>query len=158
MSYLSGLFRPEQISLSLRAVDSIGILRELTGLVPEIRNEPAAQEKFLQALVERERLHSTALGDGIALPHARNPLGPLLPRSIVAFGRHSAGVPFGAADNKPVRLFFLLVSANQTEHLAILARLSRVLRDAQCAPALLAARAVPDIARLVGEIEQRVVK
>jgi nitrogen PTS system EIIA component len=158
MSYLSGLLRPEQISLALRATDSLGVLRELTALVPEIRNDPASQEKFLNALVERERMHSTALGDGIALPHARNPLGVVLPRSLVAFGRHAAGIPFGAADNKPVRLFFLLVSANQTEHLAILARLSRVLRDVQCAPALLAAKAVADISRVVAEIEQRVVK
>lgn len=158
MSYLSELLRIEQIQLELRSADKAGALRELVGLVPEIRNEAAQQESFLQALLERERLHTTAIGDGIALPHARNPLGGVLKRPLLIFGRHLAGVPFAALDNKPVQMMFLLASPNLTDHLAMLSRLSRVLRDAKLRGDLLGAKRPEDVLRCMGEAEQRAVK
>jgi len=75
MAPLSELLRIEQIQLNLRGADKPLVLRELVELTPELRDEPSQRDAFLQSLLERERLHTTALGDGIALPHARNPLG-----------------------------------------------------------------------------------
>src|SRR5687767_1951191 len=131
MSYLSELLQAEQIQLGLRGADKAAVLKELVELVPEVRKEPGHQELFLHALLERERLHTTAIGDGIALPHARNPMGGLLKRSVLIFGRHAAGIPFGALDSKPVQMFFLIATPSLTDHLAMLSRLSRVLRDAK---------------------------
>jgi mannitol/fructose-specific phosphotransferase system IIA component (Ntr-type) len=158
MSYLSELLRLEQIELNLSGADKPAVLKELVELVPEIRKEPGHQELFLHALLERERLHTTAIGDGIALPHARNPMGGLLKRSILAFGRHAAGVPFGALDNKPVQILFLIASPNLTDHLAMLSRLSRVLRDVKLRSALLAVKDPREVLRSIEEAEQRTVK
>jgi nitrogen PTS system EIIA component len=158
MSYLSELLRPEQIQLQLHGADKTSVLKELVELVPETRNEPGQQELFLNALLERERLHTTAIGDGVALPHARNPMGGLLKRSILVFGRHAAGIPFGALDAKPVQLLFLIASPNLTEHLALLSRLSRVLRDAKLRGALLSVPNSQEVLRSFEEAEQRTTK
>jgi mannitol/fructose-specific phosphotransferase system IIA component (Ntr-type) len=158
MSYLSGLLRPDQIHLDLRGTDKSTVLRELVGLVPELREEPSQQDAFVQALLERERLHTTGIGEGIALPHARNPLGGLLKRPLLVFGRHPQGVTYGAIDNRPVQLLFLLASPQLTDHLAMLARLSRVLRDLKLRAALLAAKRVEEIAPLLDEAELRTIK
>ncbi len=158
MSYLSELLRVEQIQLDLRAPDKTAVLKELVGLIPEVRKEPGHEELFLHALLERERLHTTAIGDGIALPHARNPMGGLLKRSILVFGRHTPGVSFGALDNKPVQLLFLIAAPSLTDHLAMLSRLSRVLRDMKLRAALLGAKAPQEILRSVEEAEQRTAK
>ena len=158
MSYLSDLLRLEQIQLRLRAPDKPGVLRELVTLVPEIRGEVAQEESFLTALLEREKLHTTATGDGIALPHARNPLGGVLKRPLLVFGRHETGVPFGALDNKPVRIFFLLASPNLTDHLTMLARLSRVLRDQTLRNGLLSASRPEEIVAFIADAEQRTIK
>ena len=158
MSYLSELLRLEQIQLNLRGADKPAVLKELIELVPEIRKEPGHQELFLHALLERERLHTTAIGDGIALPHARNAMGGLLKRSILVFGRHSGGVSFGAVDNKPVQVLFLIASPNLTDHLAMLSRLSRVLRDTKLRSALLAMTKPQEILRSMEEAELRTAK
>jgi nitrogen PTS system EIIA component len=158
MSYLSGLIRAEQVQLELRGADKTAVLKELVGVVPELKEEPAQQQFFLQALLERERLHTTSIGEGVALPHARNPLGGLLKRPLLVFGRHPQGVQFGALDHRPVQLFFLLASPQLTDHLAMLARLSRVLRDAKVRGALLAAAKPGDIPALLDEAELRIIR
>jgi mannitol/fructose-specific phosphotransferase system IIA component (Ntr-type) len=158
MSYLSELLRPEQIQLNLAANDKPGVLRELVALVPEIRSDAPQQDCFLKALLDREKLHTTGIGDGVALPHARNPLGGILKRPLLIFGRHTAGVPFGAIDTKPVHILFLLASPNLTDHLTMLARLSRVLRDQTLRTSLLATNRPDEISKLIAEAEQRTIK
>jgi len=135
-----------------------GVLRELVSLVPEIRSDTSQQESFLKALLEREKLHTTAIGDGIALPHARNPLGGVLKRPLLIFGRQITGVPFGALDTKPVQLLFLLASPNLTDHLAMLARLSRVLRDQNLRTSLLSTPSPDEVPRLIAAAELRTMK
>ena len=157
MSYLSELLPVEQIQLQLRGADKTAVLRELVALVPEVRNDQAQRETFVQSLLEREKLHTTGIGDGIALPHARNPMGGLLKRPLLVFGRHP-GVPFGSLDNKPVQLLFLLASPNLTDHLSMLARISRVLRDPPLRSALYTISRPEDLPRLIAEAEQRMLK
>ena len=158
MSYLSGLLRLEQIQLKLEGPDKPGVLRELVSLVPEIRGENPQQDAFLAALLEREKMHTTAIGEGVAFPHARNPLGGALKRPLLIFGRHVKGVAFGALDNKPVQLFFLLASPNLTDHLTMLARLSRVMRDQQLRPGLMSTARPEEVMKLIAEVEQRMIK
>lgn len=158
MSYLSGLLRLDQIQLELQGADKPSVLRELVGLVPELLDEPGPREDFLKALIEREKLHTTGIGEGIALPHARNPMGGLLKRPLLVFGRHSRGIPFGAVDNQPVNLFFLLASPQLTDHLAMLARLSRVLRDLKLRSCLLSAKSAREVPALLDQAELRTIK
>src|SRR5438132_7233489 len=136
---ISELLSPGTINLDLRSSDRNGVLEELVNQIPELANQATARATLLRALHDREQLHSTAIGDGIALPHARNGLVGLVNHSIVVFGRHPAGIAYGALDNVPARLFFLLIAPTVTQHLGILARLSRLLRDQRLRQNLLAA-------------------
>ncbi|HWH70562.1 MAG TPA: PTS sugar transporter subunit IIA, partial [Candidatus Sulfotelmatobacter sp.] len=91
----------------------------------------------------------------IALPHARNALVGLVDHSIIVFGRHATGIPYGAIDSVPARLFFLLIAPTVTQHLAILARISRVLRDPKLRQGLLTVDQPDKAVALVREAEEK---
>jgi len=99
-------------------------------------------------LGERERLGSTAIGDGIAIPH-----GKLrgVTRIIGAFGRHREGVDFESLDGNPSQLFFVLVAPEDSAslHLKALARVSRLLKDNSFRDKLLSAEAEDELFRLI---------
>lgn len=135
---LGQLFSPQRVVLDLKSSNRESVLEELVNAVPELSREPEARETLLRALLERERLHSTGIGDGIALPHSRNALVGLIDQPIIVFGRHNTGIPYEAIDQIPARLFFLIVAPTVTQHLGILARLSRILRDPKIRKKLLA--------------------
>ncbi|HXS69821.1 MAG TPA: PTS sugar transporter subunit IIA [Candidatus Polarisedimenticolia bacterium] len=126
---LSQLLSPGSIHLNLKSTDREGVLEELVNQIAQIAKQPEARQTLLRALREREQLHSTGIGDGVALPHARNALVGLVDKPVIVFGRSVQGVDFGAIDGAPSKLFFLLVAPTVTEHLAMLARLSRLLRE-----------------------------
>ena len=130
---LSELLSPAAINLDLKSADRESVLGELVNQIPQLIKQPEARQTLLRALHEREQLHSTGIGDGIALPHSRNALVGLVDQPIMVFGRHKQGIPYDAIDGVPARLFFLLVAPTVTQHLAILARLSRLLRDSRAA-------------------------
>ena len=103
------------------------ILAELSTAVTQ-RHPELDQAQVVAALEERERLNSTGLGDGVAIPHGRL---PGLRRVFMAFGRSRQGVDFQSADHKPTHLFFLLVAPEDSgaTHLKALARISRLVKD-----------------------------
>ena len=152
---LSELLSPATINLNLKSADRDAVLGELVNQIPELAGEPEARQTLLRALHERELLHSTGIGDGIALPHARNALVGLVDHSIVVFGRHDKGIPYEAIDRIPARLFFLLLAPTVTRHLAILARLSRLLRDPKLRRNLLAADKPEQVIALIRDAEAK---
>lgn len=153
---ISELLSPASMKLNLRSSTREEVLRELVEQIPELAGQPEARETLLRALHEREQLHSTGIGDGVALPHARNALVGLVDKPIIVFGRHAEGIPYGAIDRQPARLFFLLVAPTVTQHLAILARISRLLRDPRLRQHLLAADRPQRVLELLREAERRV--
>jgi mannitol/fructose-specific phosphotransferase system IIA component (Ntr-type) len=152
---ISSLITPPSIQLHLVSRQRDQILEELVGCIPEIAHVPEARARLLKALQEREQLHSTGVGDGVALPHARNALVGLVERPVIAFGRHAEGVPFGAIDGRPSHLFFLMVSTTVTQHLQILARVSRLVRDPRLRQGLLAAEQPARVIALIREAEEK---
>jgi mannitol/fructose-specific phosphotransferase system IIA component (Ntr-type) len=150
---LAELFSRGAIKLDLVGNGPDAVLAELVDQIREIAEQPAARETLLRALHEREALHSTGIGDGIALPHARNALVGLVDHPLLVFGRHKEGINYGALDGIPSRLFFLLVAPTVTEHLAILARLSRILRVPKLRKGLLAADSPQKVISLIREAE-----
>jgi nitrogen PTS system EIIA component len=82
----------------------------------------------VNVMLERERLGSTGIGDGIAIPHGKL---KGLRGILCAFGRSREGVSFDSVDRKPVHLFFLLLAPEGSAglHLKMLSRISRILRD-----------------------------
>ena len=150
---VSALLSPDAIKLHLTGNQRDDVLAELIGEIKEIADRPDAQQTLLRALQEREQLHSTGIGDGVALPHARNALVGLVDKPIVVVGRHDEGVAYGAIDGAPAHLFFLLIAPTVTQHLAILARLSRILRNPKLRKALLAADSAEKVISLISDAE-----
>ena len=132
------------------------VLTELVAKIPEIAGRPEARRTLLQALQEREQLHSTGIGEGIALPHARNALVGLVEKPVVVFGRHDQGIAYDAIDAQPAKLFFLLVTTTVSQHLAVLARISRLVRDAKLRQNFATADRAEKVIALIREAEAKV--
>ena len=105
-------------------------------------------------LAERERLGSTAIGDGIAIPHGKM---PGVKQILGAFGRHLRGVDFDSLDGRPTHLFFVLIAPeNSTSlHLKALARVSRLFKDGSFRERLMTAPDAGEIYRLIVEEDAR---
>jgi nitrogen PTS system EIIA component len=86
------------------------------------------RERLMAVLLERERLGSTGIGDGIAIPHGKL---KDLDQLVLSFGKSALGVDFESMDGKPVHLFFLLVAPENCTgiHLRALARIARLLKN-----------------------------
>ena len=109
------------------AVDRESALRAVVERAPM----PASvdREFVIEVLVARERTSSTAIGDGIAIPHVRQPVvAPGAPPTVVVSYLRTA-IPFGAPDAKPVGTIFLFVSPTVRTHLQMLAHVARALQD-----------------------------
>jgi nitrogen PTS system EIIA component len=103
----------------------------LTSMVQEIPLPPSSDRNhLLQILLAREALASTGIGDGIAVPHVRNPVIFPVVRPLAMLFFLDQAVDFGAPDGKPVRILFTLISPTVRSHLQLLSRLAFVLRDA----------------------------
>ncbi len=93
--------------------------------------EEVDREFLLQVLLAREALESTAIGDGIAIPHVRNPIVLHVPKPMVTLCFLERPVDFGALDGQPVHTLFTLISPTVKAHLHLLSRLAFALRDAE---------------------------
>ena len=138
---------------SLHGADKDAVLRELAQCMAEAQPKINAQ-RLADVLWEREKLGSTAIGDGIAIPHGKL---AALPTVVAAFGRHRAGVDFQSLDGKPTRLFFLLVAPEDSvgQHLKALARVSRLLKDPAFRERLLTAESPDAIYQAICEEEEK---
>jgi len=124
---LGDLIKPEAVVANLRA-------RTKKALLAEVSQHAAtclkmSETTINEALWQREMLSSTGLGRGIAIPHARV---PQLAAMFGLFGRLDQPIEYGAMDDKPVDLVFLLLAPEHAgaDHLRALARVSRLMRDA----------------------------
>lgn len=88
------------------------------------------REFLLRVLVAREALAPTAVGDGIAIPHVRNPVVLHIDRPAISLCFLDQPIEYGALDGKPVHTLFTIISPTTRAHLLLLARLSFVLKDA----------------------------
>lgn len=107
--------------------DKAGVLQAMVGLLK--LPDAVDREGLLQALLAREQLQSTGIGDGIALPHVRNPAMLDIPAPSVCLGFLETPVDFGALDGRKVRVLFLPLSPNTRIHLHLLSRISFALRN-----------------------------
>jgi nitrogen PTS system EIIA component len=128
--------------LDLKGTSKRQVLSNLATLAAERTGLP--EEAILDALIQREKLGTTGLGDGIAIPHARI---ASLPDLTGFFARLQHPVEFDALDAEPVDLVFLLLApdAAGADHLKALARIARVLRDPELCAALRSAETPHDV-------------
>jgi nitrogen PTS system EIIA component len=127
MATLKDLLQGGLIIADIKAIDKTGVIREFAAHVCAAGKVRDADE-LVRVLLERESMGSTGIGDGVAIPHGKlRTLGEV----IVAFGRSHRGVDYQSLDDKSAYLFFLLVSPENSpgEHLKMLARISRILKN-----------------------------
>lgn len=123
---LGDLIKPDAVAANLRSRNNKALLSEIASHAAEcLKLNPAT---IYEALWQREMLSSTGVGLGIAIPHARV---PGLAQMFGLFGKLEQPIEFGAIDDKPVDLVFLLLAPEHAgaDHLKALARVSRLMRD-----------------------------
>src|SRR5947207_15574883 len=113
---LSGLFNTGAMQLTLRSTCRDDVLLELVEIIPALASNSEVKEQLHRALLAREGLCCTGLGRGVAVPHTRNCIAAAAGRTVVVFGRHEVGIDYGAADQMPIRLFFLLLAPDVQRH------------------------------------------
>ena len=149
---VAGVMSLPRIRLNLAGTSKDAVLRELAMLVVDPRRKRDV-DTLVKALKAREKLCSTCVDEGVAIPHSRNALVGLVRKPVIAYGRH-AGIDFGALDGKPVQHFFLLCAPTVQQHLRLLSRLARMLHDPAFLAKLNAAQTPDDLLALVRASER----
>ena len=136
MSFIE-LISPQAVIPSLKANSKKQALQDLAVKAAEITGRP--EREILDVLMQREKLGSTALGAGIAIPHGKL---PKLDRIHGVFARLERPIDFEALDGQPVDLVFVLLAPESAgaDHLKALSRIARMLRDQNLANQLRDAR------------------
>jgi PTS system nitrogen regulatory IIA component len=137
----------------LTARDKSAVLREMAQELAAQR-ESLSADQVLQVLWERERISTTAIGEGVAIPHGKL---AGIERVVGVFARSSEGVDFAALDGAPTHLFFVLLAPENAaaDHLKALARISRLLKDAAFRLRLMAGRTREEIFQIISEEDQK---
>jgi PTS system nitrogen regulatory IIA component len=150
---ITDILSEDMVLPALAGANKAEIIEELAGVVSQHHPE-IDRARLVQALEDRERLNSTALGEGVAIPHGKL---PGLKRVLAAFGRSPAGLDFSSLDGKLTHLFFLLVAPEDSAgaHLKALARISRLLKDKDFRDRLMVADGAADLYRIIREEDDR---
>ena len=150
---LADVLREENIITDLKSRDKEDVLGEM---VDDIWPMVGCidKEKILKALLDREKLGTTGIGHGVAIPHGKM---KGLPELKVFFGRSRKGVNFSSMDNLPVHLVFLILApANSAAaHLKVLASISHLLKSQDFRMKLMDAVDRSDIYRIITEAEKK---
>jgi PTS system nitrogen regulatory IIA component len=125
---ISDILKKEHVIKELNSCDKKNVLDELSSFL-EDEGEITNKESLLAALIEREKLGSTGIGENVAIPHAKI---SEIDKIITVFGRSKNGVEFESLDQKPVNFIFLVIAPENStsQHLKALARISRLFKNA----------------------------
>ena len=139
---ISQLLSKSSIIANLNDQDKKGVIDELALAISKTTKVPV--KELATVLLEREQLGSTGIGGGIAIPHGKL---DSVHSIIVGFGLSRKGVEYESLDNKPVHIFFLLLTPENSTggHLKVLAQISKLLKMDQFKKGLIAAQSVDDI-------------
>jgi nitrogen PTS system EIIA component len=144
------------VAPNLAARTRKSVLKELVALAQETELVYDA-ETLLEALEQREELCSTAMEEGVAMPHPRRPLPYAIAEPILVVGHTSQGIGFGAPDGRLTDLFFMTCSKDDRHHLHVLARLCRMLHGSDLAVKIREAAAPEEIVDLMRQRELDVI-
>lgn len=141
----------EAILSDLKADDKKGVLEEL--VAPVARIAEIDHDYLVKVLMERERLGSTGIGEGIGIPHGKV---KDLESLVLGFGLSKKGVDFDSMDGQPAYIFFLLLTPENSTglHLKLLARISRILKNDPFKQKLLRATHRDEIYSIIKEEEE----
>jgi len=145
--------REEWIVADIQGTDKPSVLRELSSLLVK-PCQVASSEELLRILLEREKLESTGIGEGVAIPHGRL---KKLKTFFVAFGRSLKGVDFDSIDGKPSHVFFLVMAPENSavNNLKLLGRIVTLLKDASFKRRLMEARSQKELFESISEEDEK---
>ncbi len=148
------ILHPKCINLALTAKTKAEVFEEMTDLLDGaglLSNKKAV----LAAVREREKLMSTGIGDGVAIPHAKcNAVEHL----VAAFGRTTTGINYQSLDDEPVYLIFMLITPESESgpHVKALARISRLLKHKFLRQSLLDAKTAQEVLDIIRDEDRRI--
>ena len=150
----SEFITPETTCSDLSSTGKMDVLAELAALL-DGACPGAGAEDITRVLVERERLATTGIGEGVAIPHGKM---DNLEHITAAFGVSRTGIPFDAVDGNPVHIFVALLAPQGStgEHLKALARVSRLLKDPSFRGRLLEAKTSKELYDAIIEEDEKV--
>ena len=148
------LLSPDNILLDVSAVSKREVLATLAERVT--LPDPVDRDLLLARLLEREALCTTALADGIAVPHTPRARKRLLASAdVVAIARTKVPIEFGALDGKPTDLFVLVLARDERMHVIVVAKVSRLVREAELQSELRSSTSPQQVLRAVRAMETR---
>ena len=149
---IASLLKEKYIYLDFNEKDKKKILTKMVDLV-SLSGKIKDKKAFLNALIKREKLGSTGIGNGVAIPHSKS---ERVTDFVLAFGRQSSGIDFGALDGEKTYLFFMLASPedNVGGHLKFLADISRLVKDKFIVERLKAAKDKKEIIKILETFEK----
>ena len=152
--HLNDVLRSEMVWPDLSSTTKPEVIKELAKRIAS-RMASLDEQRIAEILAERERLGSTGIQDGIAIPHGKV---PGLEKIVIACGRSERGIEFDAHDGKPTHLFFVLLAPEFAagQHLKALARLSRILKDAHFREKLMGAPDASQMYRTILDEDEKI--
>ena len=149
MDYLN----EEWVIPDLKGTDKASVLKELSSVLVA-PCQMTSVEDLLQVLLDREKLGSTGIGEGIAIPHGRL---KKLKKFFISFGRSVKGVDFDSIDRKPSQLFFLVMAPENSavDNLKLLSRIVTLLKEPSFKKRLMGARSQKELFQVISEEDEK---
>jgi PTS system nitrogen regulatory IIA component len=149
---ITDFLNAETIIPTLASRDKNAALEEMAGWLASCHH--LDKKKVLDVLLERERISTTAIGEGVAIPHGKL---AGVERVLGVFARSAEGVDFASLDGAPTHLFFVLIAPENAaaDHLKALARISRLLKDEVFRRRLMAGQSSQELYGIISEEDDK---
>ncbi len=143
----------EWVIADLQGADKTSILKELSSVLVN-PCKAVSVEELLQVLLDREKLGSTGIGEGIAIPHGRL---KKIKKFFISFGRSIKGVDFDSVDREPSQLFFLVMAPENSavDNLKLLSRIVTLLKEPSFKKRLLEAPSRKELFKVISEEDEK---
>ena len=150
---ITDYLKEEWVIPELKGTDKRSILKELS----EVLVKPcrvSSSEELLMVLLEREKLGSTGIGEGIGIPHGRL---KKLKNFFISFGRSNKGVDFDSIDHKPCQFFFLVMAPENSAvvNLNLLGRIAKLLKDSFFRKRLMEGQSQKELYQAISEEDEK---
>ena len=150
---ITDILKQESIIENLVSTDKASTLEELS-IFLKSKGLVSNKENLLNALMEREKLGSTGIGENVAIPHATI---SEINQIITIFGRSKEGIEFDSLDKKPVNFIYLVLAPTNSsgQHLKVLARISRLLKNKSLREAIMSATETNQIYSIIADEDSK---
>ncbi|TET24857.1 MAG: PTS sugar transporter subunit IIA [Candidatus Cloacimonadota bacterium] len=148
---LSDYVKADTIIAEFTGADKQSTIKEMVNLLAS-SGDITESEQFLEGIMEREDIESTAIGNGIAIPHAR---GPYSKNLAISIGKSKQGIDFNALDGNPVHLVFMIAAPTEAkkEYLQVIAKIARFLKNEANRKIIVDAETKEQILQVIGDFD-----